>query len=66
MKTILLALMLVAMLAALVVVLIGVLNMARTSDAKDRARQNKLMQYRVGFQALALALAFLAFVLLAA
>lgn len=64
MKTILLALVLIAMFAALIVVLLGVLGMARNQSPESQQRQNKLMQMRVGFQALAIALAFLAALLL--
>ena len=65
MQSILIPLILVAMFAALVVVFVGVLNMARNQDPGNQKRQNKLMQMRVAFQAIALLLAFIAFSVLA-
>ncbi|MBK5911310.1 hypothetical protein CCR85_07360 [Rhodothalassium salexigens] len=65
MNAILTPLILIAMFAALVVVFIGVLNMARSKDPDNPKRQNKLMQLRVAFQAIALLLAFIAFSVLA-
>lgn len=62
MSNILLILIPVFMLAALVVVIFGVLNMAREGKL-GRQRSNKLMQYRVLFQFVAIALMGLLFML---
>ena len=62
MSNILLILIPVFMLAALVVVVLGVLNMAREGKL-GRERSNKLMQYRVLFQFAAIALMGLLFTL---
>jgi len=62
MTNILMILIPVFMLAALVVVILGVLNMARQGKL-GRERSNKLMQYRVLFQFIAIALIGLLFML---
>ncbi|KJV08705.1 hypothetical protein VZ95_16055 [Elstera litoralis] len=59
MSTILLVLLGAAMLAVLVTLFIGLFTMARGGTGAP-AKQNKLMQMRVGFQAVALVLFVLA------
>jgi hypothetical protein len=61
MSTILLVLLGAAMLAVLVTLFIGLFTMARGGEATG-VKQNKLMQMRVGFQALALVLFVLALI----
>ncbi|MFY8106751.1 MAG: twin transmembrane helix small protein [Elstera sp.] len=61
MNTILLVLLGGAMLAVLATLFIGLFTMARGGDGTG-IKQNKLMQMRVGFQALALVLFVLALI----
>lgn len=56
MKTFLLILTLVAMLAVLGVLFAGIFGLARSGGAGNPARSNKLMRWRVVLQAVALAL----------
>lgn len=54
MKTVMIALVALSMLATVGVLFAGLLGMARSPG--DGARSNKLMRYRIGFQFLALVL----------